>query len=382
MHCVESGDFSSVTLISRRDDILVFTKKVVGENYYLTSGPDLSEMTFVVSACIFIDLSSLSNNLVIRYHEQLEKYSKKIIYFIPSSVEESLILNLQNCMINKIVFPCSEEKVTNLFLKVVQDNNFQNQEMQFEYKLSKTQESMFEEFIGTSKISKILKKKILICSQLDIPVLLLGETGTGKSTAAKIIHQLSSRKDKPYVQINISNFEETIVDSELFGSEKGAYTDARKRDGKFKKAEGGTLFIDEIANASLNVQSKLLTVLDDGCYFSLGSDISKKANVRLIFATNADLQTKIMQKEFRKDLYYRIKGYKIVFPALRERKSDIRALAYYFANKNGKKITERAIKKLEQYSWPGNVRQLQFCIDSACNFEKDEIDIQDIEFDV
>lgn len=228
----------------------------------------------------------------------------------------------------------------------------------------------------------LVKKAIVSASQNDMPVLLLGETGTGKSTAARIIHDLSKRKIKPYVHINSSNVDDTFAETELFGSEKGAYTDAQKRDGKFKTADGGTLFIDEIGNASKRIQGKLLTILDTGNYYSVGSDVLKKTDVRLICATNADLKLKIMKGEFRKDLLYRIAGYVIYLPTLRERKKDIGLIAKYIAGKSGKTISELAVKKLESFSWPGNIRQLQFCLERACRTQKSEIDIQDIKFDV
>ena len=381
LHCRESFDLSSVTLISKREDILQFTKRVVGNTYILNYEAEFVEMVFAVPTFIFLDVSLLTKEDVINHFELLKKNSKKIIYLVSSLDDSAVIEQLSDVILHKLVFPCNEKQAVSLLWNLISDykqnNVFDEKSLNLNF-----DESLFEDFIGQSKQMKFIKKKIVSCSQTDLPVLLFGETGTGKSTVAKIIHDLSKRNKKSYVHINISNVDDTLAESELFGCEKGAYTDAQKRDGKFKTADGGTLFIDEIGDASKNIQGKLLTILDTGKYYSIGSDVLKTTDVRLICATNADLKLKIMRGEFRKDLLYRIAGDVIYLPTLRERKSDIKLIATHIAAKHGKTISEITLRKLERYNWPGNIRQLQFCLERACKTQKNEINIQEIEFDV
>jgi len=381
LHCRESFDLSSVTLITKREDILQFTRRVVGNCYILNFEAEFAGRLIVFSTLIFLDVSLLSKEDVIKYSELLKKNSKKIIFLVSSLNDESVVNLLSDVIIHKLVFPCNEKQAVSLFWNLVSDykqnNVFESKSLDLNY-----DESLFDDFIGESKEIRFVKRKIVSCAQSNLPVLLFGETGTGKSTVAKIIHKLSIRNKAPYVHINISNVDDTFAETELFGSEKGAYTDAQKRDGKFKTADGGTLFIDEIGNASMSIQGKLLTILDTGNYYSVGSDVLKKTDVRLICATNADLKLQIMKGEFRKDLLYRIAGDVIYLPTLKERKKDIGLIAKHVVKKYGKTISDMTLRKLETYPWPGNIRQLQFCLERACKTQKSEIDIQDIEFDV
>ena len=381
LHCQESLDFNSVTLISKREDITQFTRRIVGDCFVLTCEAEIAEITFVISALIFLDVSLLTKEDVIKNDELLTKNAQKIVFILSSLCDSEVTTMLGERMIHRLVFPCNEKNAVCLFCNIFTDNKH-NPFSPDSRVLNLINDSCFGAFIGESHSIMLVKKAIVSASQNDMPVLLLGETGTGKSTAARIIQDLSKRKIKPYVHINSSNVDDTFAETELFGSEKGAYTDAQKRDGKFKTADGGTLFIDEIGNASKRIQGKLLTILDTGNYYSVGSDVLKKTDVRLICATNADLKLKIMKGEFRKDLLYRIAGYVIYLPTLRERKKDIGLIAKYIAGKSGKTISELAVKKLESFSWPGNIRQLQFCLERACRTQKSEIDIQDIKFDV
>ena len=204
-----------------------------------------------------------------------------------------------------------------------------------------------------------------------ITVLLLGETGVGKELFARSLHDMGARRDAPFVAINCAAIPHDLVESELFGVEKGAYTGALvSRPGRFERADGGTLFLDEIGDLPLSAQSKLLRVLQEGELERLGDQKSRKINVRLVAATNADLRQLIKERKLRSDLYYRLNAYQIEIPPLRERKEDISPLAKGFLAKysviHAKKLrgfTDKAKRALLTYAWPGNIRELQNMIE-------------------
>jgi DNA-binding NtrC family response regulator len=212
-------------------------------------------------------------------------------------------------------------------------------------------------------------------------VLIQGESGTGKELIANLIQQNSSRRDKPYVKINCGALPETLLESELFGHEKGAFTDARaRRLGKFEEADGGTLFLDEIGEMSLSAQVKLLRVLQDGEFSRLGSNEQIKVDVRVIAATNANLSQSVEQSKFRRDLFYRLNVYPIWLSPLRDRKEDVPLLAVHFLDrykkKSGKTITgisPKAMSMLKSYDWPGNVREIENVIERAVIITRERI---------
>jgi formate hydrogenlyase transcriptional activator len=201
----------------------------------------------------------------------------------------------------------------------------------------------------------------------DSTVLLLGETGTGKELLARAIHKMSRRKDRALVTVNSASLPPTLIESELFGREKGAYTDAlTKMVGRFELAHDSTLFLDEIGELPLEVQSKLLRVLEEGEFERLGSTKTLKADVRIIAATNRDLERAVNEGKFRKDLYYRLNVFPIVIPPLRDRSEDIPLLVWTFVQEFEKKMGKRidriargSMESLQRYSWPGNIRELR-----------------------
>ncbi|MEN8136055.1 MAG: sigma 54-interacting transcriptional regulator [Thermodesulfobacteriota bacterium] len=204
-------------------------------------------------------------------------------------------------------------------------------------------------------------------------VLLRGESGTGKTLIAKAIHHNSQRADKPFVVVNCSALPETLLENELFGHEKGAFTGANEmKKGRFEVAEGGTLFLDEIGELPGHIQAKLLSVIQDREFQRLGSTRTRKCDVRLITATNKDLEKAVEQGTFREDFYYRLNVFPIYIPPLRDRRTDVLLLAEYFLHKYNEenkrkvqRISTSAIDLLIQYHWPGNVRELQNCMERA-----------------
>lgn len=232
--------------------------------------------------------------------------------------------------------------------------------------------------IGRSEIFIQTWELIKQVAPTHITVLITGESGTGKEQIAKVIHQLSPRKQKPLFTVNCGAIPEGILESELFGHEKGSFTGAiDTRKGYFELADEGTLFLDEIGEMPLAIQVKLLRVLESMEFLRVGGSRMIKVNVRVIAATNKDLEWAVERQEFRKDLFYRLNAVRINVPPLRERREDIRLLATYFAEETAKAnhiqfegFTEEAFQLLESYSWPGNIRELRNLMERLLILEK------------
>ncbi len=229
------------------------------------------------------------------------------------------------------------------------------------------------DIVGQSVAMKKVLTQAEQVAQTDSTVLLLGETGTGKELLARAIHSMSLRKDRPLVTVNCASLPPTLIESELFGREKGAYTGAMtKMIGRFEIADGSTLFLDEIGELPLDLQSKLLRVLEEGNFERLGSTKPLHVNVRIIAATNRDIEQEVKDGKFRRDLFYRLNVFPIVIPPLRERPEDIpllvRAVVKEFQKRMGKEIEsipKKTMQALQSYSWPGNVRELRNLIEHA-----------------
>jgi len=212
-------------------------------------------------------------------------------------------------------------------------------------------------------------------------VLIMGENGTGKELVARKLHELSKRGDEPFVEVNCAAIPEELIESELFGHEKGSFTGAvSQRIGKFELADGGTLFLDEVGDMSLSAQAKVLRVLQESVFERVGGAETKRVDVRVLAATNKDLLMEAGKGQFREDLYYRLNVVPILIPPLRERKSDIRILADYFLRqvagelgRSPKRIAPDAFDILMDYSWPGNVRELRNLIERLCILSSGEI---------
>ncbi|MHC4424938.1 MAG: sigma 54-interacting transcriptional regulator [Planctomycetota bacterium] len=227
--------------------------------------------------------------------------------------------------------------------------------------------------VGSSNAMKEVYRLIEQVSNSNATVLIRGESGTGKDLVAHAIHYNSLRADKPFVKVNCTALPDTLLESELFGHEKGAFTGAAERKiGRFERAHGGTIFLDEVGDFSLNLQIKLLRVIQFREFERVGGFETIKTNVRIVVATHKNLEEQIKEGLFREDLYYRVNVFPIYMPPLRERKDDIMLLADYFLeriaaenNKNISRISTPAIEMLTRYHWPGNIRELENCIERA-----------------
>lgn len=242
-------------------------------------------------------------------------------------------------------------------------------------------DEVFPEFIGSGPFMHRMKSDIVKAAQVDVDVLIEGETGTGKQLAAEAVHRLSRRVEQPFISINCGELDENLLLDSLFGHIKGAFTDGKtERRGAFLEADGGTLFLDEIQSASLKVQQALLRALSLRKIRPLGSDKDVDVDVRLITATNADLRGLMASGTFREDLYYRLKVVTIQTPALRDHRQNIPPLALHFlqegehmAGKTGLRLSRGAMEKLVAYSWPGNIRELKHCIITAAVMSESKV---------
>lgn len=219
-----------------------------------------------------------------------------------------------------------------------------------------------ERFLGDTLKMQELKRLVYHLSQTDTPLLLTGESGTGKTYLAKIIHEMSPRMHHPFCAVNVASIPVSLAEAELFGTTKGAYTNAITREGYFSAAKFGTLFLDEIGDLSPTIQPKLLQVLEERTYNKIGSTSLLKCDTRFIFATNVNLHHLVDQGAFRRDLYYRISILPIEVPPLRERKADIPRLAQHFLAPYQKDLSSTCIQKLMDHHWPGNIRELKNCL--------------------
>ncbi|MCK4852609.1 MAG: sigma-54-dependent Fis family transcriptional regulator [Bacteroidales bacterium] len=239
--------------------------------------------------------------------------------------------------------------------------------------ISAVYDQPFHEFIGNSVEMQKVFNTVTKVAATDANVLILGENGTGKELVARALHRNSLHKDEVFISVDLGSIAETLFESELFGHEKGAFTDAKKmKQGRFEIAHGGTLFLDEIGNLSLPMQTKLLTVIERREVIRVGNNRPIVVDVRLICATNTDIHDMVQENKFRQDLLYRINTVEIHLPPLRERTGDISLLVDHFLKiyskkykKNVRGISSNAIKTLNQYHWPGNVRELQHAIERA-----------------
>jgi len=243
------------------------------------------------------------------------------------------------------------------------------------------------ELIGNSVPVVELKQIIKQVAPTDVTVLITGESGAGKEVVAKLIHKNSKRKNHPFITVNCGAIPEGIIESELFGHEKGSFTGAtEKRKGYFEAADGGTIFLDEIGELPLQTQVKFLRILENGEYIKVGGTKTERVDVRVIAATNKDLEHQITINAFREDLYYRLRSINIYIPPLRDRKEDIKPLfdnfVKAFCSKNSirfKGITDEASDYLENYDWPGNIRQLKNFTESIITlYHEKVIDREDV----
>ena len=284
------------------------------------------------------------------------RYGEADLSFL-SAIAEQVALALENLL--------AYEEIAALKARLEEENLYLQEEV--------CSEATFGEIVGQSAAIRRVLRDVRMVAGTDSTVLITGETGTGKELIVRAIHGLSRRRDKILVKVNCAALPAGVIESELFGYEKGAFTGAlTRKPGRFELADGGTLFLDEVGDLPLELQAKLLRVLQEGEFERVGGSRSLKVDVRIVAATNRDLEHAVDQERFRADLYFRLNVFPIAIPPLRKRPEDIPRLARHFAmifsSKMGKrigKLSEEVMGKLTAYSWPGNVRELQNIIERA-----------------
>ena len=274
--------------------------------------------------------------------------------------------------------PLDTEELKIIIKKAIDHRNLKNENSFLKKRVD--EKYSFSNIIGESKPMQDLFEKVTLAAPTDATILLTGKSGTGKELIANAIHEKSDRKENPFVKVNCSALPETLLESELFGHVKGAFTGAVKaKKGLFATADKGTIFLDEISEISLNVQVKLLRVLQEQEIQPVGSTLTEKIDLRIIAASNRDLEKYVEEKKFREDLYYRLNVLRIEIPELKERGEDIILLAEFFLKKYAKKnsrnikgFTDSVSKVLLNYHWPGNVRELENFVERTVILSSDE----------
>ncbi|MEW5803925.1 MAG: sigma-54 dependent transcriptional regulator [bacterium] len=270
--------------------------------------------------------------------------------------------------------------------KAIREENQRLGEENIYLRTQVSQQHNFGRIIGNSKPMQLIFEQIRKIAPTDSSVLITGESGTGKELIAHSVHNLSSRKDRPFIKVNCGALAEGVLESELFGHEKGAFTNAfKQKRGKFELADGGSIFLDEIGDISENVQVKLLRVLQEKEIDRVGSEQTRKIDVRIITATNRNLFELVQKGKFREDLYYRLNVIPLELPPLRHRKDDIPLLVGHFLKKKGtemkkpiSKMSPQALEALREYDWPGNIRELENLMERALVLcDRDEIQLGD-----
>lgn len=339
---------------------------------------------------VFMDYISNSKNLFLDSNGQVEQRFLEENIFFESTYElfrqESSLENKK--LLLKKVEPFLEKRKSRFEHKT---SSFNQNENQFDSLFLEQImcEPNLRTIIGDCNEILQLKKKLLLVAENECKVLFCGESGTGKTMLARVLHKMSLRKKEKYICVNIGAMQKDLIESSLFGTVKGAYTDALDKKGLFHMAEHGTIFLDEIGEMPLNCQVKLLHALEDGTFRKVGSTEDEKTDARFVFATNANLKELVKKKLFREDLYWRIAEFTIEVPPLRERGDDIIKLADFFLAEINKKnknsnysFSEKAKEKLKNHSWPGNIRELKSCINISTIFsqtpqiEEDSIQIE------
>lgn len=389
---VVKAEASSLLLIDETNNTLYF-HVALGDK-----GEEVKKFTLKMGEGIAGWVAKYSKPLLVpdvhkddRFFKDISKkinYQTKSILCVPLKLKSKTIGVLE--VINKVGGECFSledqsllETFSNLAAiaienaRLYQDIKFENINLKREL----VDGMLPSQFIGESKI---IKEKLEMADQVaatNTTVLLLGESGTGKELFAEHIHYKSNRKSKPLIKVNCAAIPENLIETELFGHVKGAFTDAvRDKMGKFELADGGTTFLDEIGEISYPVQSKLLRILQDHVIQRVGGTSSKKVDIRLIAASNKNLYEEVKKNKFREDLFFRLNVFPIYIPPLRERKEDIPFLAEFFLKrfnnelkKNIKDFSSDVINILKNYYWPGNVRELQNVIERSVVLSKDNI---------
>lgn len=372
----------SITVICSETENNIFLYKYLKSNYHINK---YNSLDYYINSknkkaeIIFLNIkkAKYKNKTYedIFYIIKKNNLAQKIVILCPNSMIRESVKALKSGADTYLTYP-----IQDIELEMVLKDLYQNEviESELEYLRNVNWDDNINNVAKTnSKTMKDIFNKIQSVAKTKATILLTGETGTGKGVLAKLIHYNSNRKNNNFISIHCGAIPENLIESELFGHEKGSFTGAIKRKlGKFEIAKGGTIFLDEISTISMALQIKLLQVLQDKTYYRVGGEEAISTDVRIIAATNTDLKDLVKSKLFREDLYYRLNVFPIHVPPLRERKEDIKIITNYMINKfnkvhtkNIKSINKEVFAAFNNYSWPGNIREMENLIERACIIE-------------
>ena len=378
-------DNHSVSILIVDDDInyrKILTDFLKNEGYDVSSADSAEEAISRLEKDFFNIIISdlkLPGRTGIELLETVKSRSKDIEMIILTAFGsvDSAVSALKIGACDYLVKPLSLEELSITLKKLVEKLQLKNYASYFKREIFK------KFFIGKSKAAAKVIDDITVAAKSNLNVLISGESGTGKELSANLLHRLSSRRDNPFIIVDSCNLSENLFESELFGHERGSFTgaDALKK-GLLEYADKGTLFIDEIGEVSSIIQAKLLRIIDTKSFRRVGSSKNIFIDTRIITATNKNLKKMVEEGKFRGDLFYRISGFTIELPPLRERKEDIPYLAHYFMTKENKvqyskPISQSALNKLMDYAWPGNVRELKNVIERSIVLSEDKEEINE-----
>ncbi|GAB4178508.1 MAG: sigma-54 dependent transcriptional regulator [Calditrichia bacterium] len=346
------------------------------EGYEIYSAETAEEATSILAEqdvnLILLDIRLPGMN-GLEFQKQIRQKQPDLIIIIMTAFAsvDSAVEALKQGAYDYIVKPFDPDELTNIIRHALKEQQLESENKDLKQKLAEM--TKFDEIIGESNAIRKVKELIYMVAQTDSNVLIRGESGTGKELIARAIHMNSKRKFAPIVAVNCGAFTETLLESELFGHEKGAFTGAQyRRKGKIELSNGGTLFLDEVGDISGKMQVDLLRVLENKKITRLGGHQEIPVDFRLICATNKNLEKMLEEGSFREDFYYRINVFTIFVPPLRERKEDIPVLADFFIqkyarilSKKTKRLSDEVLNAFLQYEWPGNIRELENVIERA-----------------
>lgn len=360
-------------MISKRAEVVVFFEKIINRKcplkVYSSAGLFIeciqqSEQNQVSLA--IIDFSSFSSSSEIDFFISEKYISLQKVFFIESAQSNfKFLCNFGNLKLKVLPFPCDSDVVLNHLKEFFLSSNSAAAERN-----SEVLPPTLRRFAGSSFSAKSLRSNFYAFGKTDLPLILEGESGTGKTLAAELIHSISMRKGKCFRRINMPCIQPEIAEAELFGSVSGAFTGAKDKKGILQELDGGTVLFDEVSEIPLPVQAKLLKFLDSGCFCRVGSTKETYSDVRIISATNVNLEDLIKRGLFRRDFYERLKGKILSIPPLNSRKEDIDAIVSNFLLENGFEsivFTKEAIDALKEKQWTGNVRELEYCLALTCS---------------
>jgi DNA-binding NtrC family response regulator len=320
-------------------------------------------------AIVDLNLPGLSGQeLILQLRERAA--SMEVIVLTGHATVENAVRTLKDGAYDFLTKPCNLDELEAVTRKAFEKRTLVRENRLLQRELER--HDRFREFVGESASLRSVLETISKVSQTDSTVLIQGESGVGKELAARAVYRNSPRRDRPFIVVDCTSLQDTLLQSELFGHERGAFTGAvSRKHGLFEVADGGTVFLDEIGELSLPLQVRILRVLDNGTFRRVGGVRDVKVDVRVICATNRDLYQVVQEERFRQDLYYRINVVSFTLPPLRERREDVPLLARYFAEnspvaRNRRvRFTPEFLSALQAYAWPGNVRELQNVIERA-----------------